>query len=160
MTTACLECGGPITAEHVAGRSEKARALKGNRFCSKACSSKNTAKNRRTTKYRHLTTRGYVEVWKPGHPMAQRSGYLMEHRLVMAEHLGRMLDKSEVVHHKNEIKTDNRIENLELIGKLEHDRLPKPPPKPFACPHCGGMMQSFGNHSRVRTVVPIESSPE
>jgi hypothetical protein len=159
MTTACLECGKPITGEHIKDASERRRAVRRNTFCSKPCSTRHTARNRASTKYRRLTTRGYVEVWKPGHPMAQRSGYLLEHRLVMAEHLGRSLGPTEVVHHINEVKTDNRIENLELLGKVEHDRLPKPAPKPFACPHCGGLLQTFGTFSRVRTVVAVEPSP-
>ena len=160
MTVACLECGEPITGAHIKTEHERKRALAKNQFCGKTCANRWNARNRASTNYRRLTTRGYVEVWQPQHPMAQKSGYMMEHRLVMAEHLGRLLESHEVVHHKNEDKTDNRIENLELLGKIEHDRLPKPAPKPFACPHCGGMLQSFGSHSRVRTVVALPSSPQ
>ena len=61
--------------------------------------------------------RGYILVWIPaGHPMAEmrsKAGYILEHRLVMAERLGRVLAPEEIVHHKNGIKDDNRIENLE-----------------------------------------------
>lgn len=58
--------------------------------------------------------RGYVTLYLPGHPLARKGGLVAEHRLVMSEHIGRLLTKKENVHHINGDKTDNRIENLEL----------------------------------------------
>lgn len=63
---------------------------------------------------------GYIQIYKPEHPYANQSGYVMEHRLVMEEQLGRYLDPDEDVHHVNEDTADNRPENLVVLNRSEH----------------------------------------
>lgn len=68
---------------------------------------------------RSKDSNGYIIVQiHPDHPFAAMRaarGHVREHRLVLAESLGRPLTEDEVAHHMNEIKDDNRLENLELF---------------------------------------------
>jgi hypothetical protein len=78
----------------------------GRRFCSRKCY--------REANPTTLSSHGYVLVYRKDHPRASKSGQVLEHRVVMEDHLGRYLLEDETVHHRNGIKTDNRLENLEL----------------------------------------------
>lgn len=73
---------------------------------------------------------GYVLIRKK-QPNNNTTGYISEHRDIMSNHIGRPLKKGELVHHKNGIKDDNRLENLELLTYANHVG-------EITCPHCGG----------------------
>lgn len=66
---------------------------------------------------------GYNYIYFPDHPKSTKDGYIMEHILVMECNIGRWLKEDEIVHHKNHIRDDNRIENLQLMTFSEHARL-------------------------------------
>lgn len=73
---------------------------------------------------RIVEPRGYVLLRLPDHPNADVRGYVYEHVVVMAEHLGRALVPPEVVHHVSEDHGDNRIDNLVLCAsRSEHAAL-------------------------------------
>jgi hypothetical protein len=94
----CKACGKPLPFNRYRGKI----------YCSPACRSGpiGTRKN---------TTGGYVLIKAgKGYPGADHRGYLMEHRYVMQEHLGRPLLATESVHHKDGDRHNNRLENLEL----------------------------------------------
>lgn len=68
-----------------------------------------------------IQRKGYVFVLAPDHPSCQGNTkrYVPEHRVVMEQMLGRLLERHEQVHHKNGVRSDNRPENLELWAKQQ-----------------------------------------
>lgn len=62
---------------------------------------------------------GYVVISRRTHPNSMKDGRILEHVLVMSQHLDRPLKKHENVHHKNGNRSDNRLENLELWSKSQ-----------------------------------------
>jgi len=61
---------------------------------------------------------GYKFVKAENHPRKTQHGYIREQWLIVEKQLGRYLTSKEIVHHINEIKNDNRIENLYLFESL------------------------------------------
>lgn len=63
---------------------------------------------------------GYIKVKVKSHPMADKRNYVLLHRLVMENHLGRYLREDEYIHHKDGNKMNNDISNLELVYPEQH----------------------------------------
>lgn len=73
-----------------------------------------------------IEKQGYISLYMPKHPFCINKRYVLRSRLVMEKYLSRYLTFKEIVHHKNEIVTDDRIENLQLCsGTAEHRHLHK-----------------------------------
>lgn len=73
---------------------------------------------------RYKDKSGYWIVFKPNHPRARnRKGWIFEHRVLMEEKLGRILDPKEFVHHIDGDPGNNKIENLMLVDNATHKRI-------------------------------------
>ena len=66
------------------------------------------------------TVDGRMKILSKNHPYKDHLGYVFKHRLIMEKHLGRYLRPDEYIHHINEVKDDDRIENLQIVTSSEH----------------------------------------
>ena len=94
------------------------------KFCSKDCEIANRTK--RPTGRIHngrpviINAQGYLIIYEPEHPKANRSGRILEHRFIMEKKLDRYLKTHEHVHHINHDRKDNRPENLKIMSSSDH----------------------------------------
>lgn len=70
-----------------------------------------------------LNFHGYILISKPEHKFADRDGYVRKHRIIYEDHHKCCLLPWVVIHHKNGIRNDNRIENLEPLDRSTHAKL-------------------------------------
>lgn len=68
-----------------------------------------------------MTTAGYVRIWKPSHPLANKDGNILVHRMVYFDYYG-SIPEGHHIHHKDGNKKNNAIENLEAITNSEHHK--------------------------------------
>lgn len=77
----------------------------------------------------------------PDHPKATKNGYVLLHRVVMENAIGRLLTDSEEVHHIDKNRHNNDISNLQLLSSQEHRNLHAEEKErkyiTLICPICG-----------------------
>lgn len=84
----------------------------------------------------------YLYAKIPTHPNASKNGYVLEHRVVVENKIGRLLRENEEVHHIDGNKHNNSQENLEVMLRGEHQRMHSTKYKDghiltFRCANCG-----------------------
>lgn len=96
---------------------------------------------------------GYVRVWAPDHHRADNSGRVYEHILVAEAAFGVKVTRDFHVHHKNEVKSDNRPDNLEVLSASEHHRGHRPYANLDGSKSCnGGIVVVVPKSSRVAKI--------
>ncbi len=120
---ACVDCGKERWVRLYKGNSVSPRCS----YCASKLRLANGEHGHSWKGGRLVTSHGYILTYldpkDPYYPMADGTGHIYEHRLVMAKYLGRCLTPEEVVHHDGtlypmgsyEDRQDNRIENLILF---------------------------------------------
>jgi hypothetical protein len=106
----CSHCGKSFRPKHQASR-----------YCSRSCAWSNNGKNQqRVTESWWLDQKGYLQGFVRVNGIKKR---VKQHRWIIERHLGRTLLPTEDVHHINGNKTDNSIENLQVIDHGSHSSI-------------------------------------
>lgn len=67
---------------------------------------------------KRVKSNGYYALFIPDHQNAFGKGYVYEHRYLIEKKIGRLLDRSEIVHHIDGDKLNNELSNLELCDSI------------------------------------------
>lgn len=141
----CEQCGQQIPFEYKTkwSKSRRLAYVTKRKFCSMRCvGDRNVAQGKGRTNHdgyivshvRRFPEKHWPILWPMRMGRSTDEAKILEHRAVMAIKLKRPLKPTETVHHKNGIRGDNRIANLELFV-LTHG--PGIKAKTLICPHCG-----------------------
>lgn len=101
-----------VTCKHCGKEFYKVNNTRNIQFCSNECRLNNYRKDGKRIKGE------YIQIF-----LKSENKWVYEHRYIMEQQLGRKLSTAEEVHHINEDKLDNRVENLVVLSKAEHTRI-------------------------------------
>ncbi len=85
----------------------------------------------------YTDNRGYFRVYRPDYPKAWADGYAKRYAVVYWLHTKHVPTEYEDLHHKNEVRTDDRFENLELLSHVDHAKEHRPTRATYICLGCG-----------------------
>lgn len=123
--------------------------LKYRKFCSKPCAVKFQIKNNPREKQfawkggESIHKSGYIMIRLKSNEFPNKIGrYVMKHRFIMEEYLGKKISKNQDVHHINGDKQDNRIQNLIVLTKKEHQNSHHKKYLPRKCFNCKNIINN------------------
>jgi hypothetical protein len=120
------------------GHIQSVQALNLRQGVSRGCRSCAT-RNRNTIRGVHVDSCGYISLYKPEHPNANHKGYVLQHRLIVEQGIGRPLKVLEVVHHIDHDRRNNHPSNLMLFDNdVQHQN--------FEAQCLRGLICSNGSH--------------